>query len=119
MMVYLKYLKYGALAVAILGLLFVGWKGRAVLAERDALRTEMTAAAETVDRLEAALQLEQEAAAHAATARADAERALTRLRKDRASDPEAVEWGAAPVPTGEQERLCAALPGLEGCDGGG
>ena len=65
--------------------------------------------------LEDALDLEREAAALAAAERDEARRAIDAFRAGRRDDPEALEWASQPLPIGELDRLCIALPEMEGC----
>lgn len=108
-------------AVVVLGSLGAHYK--MILAKNERLKTERAAyaaAVETFREREATLQEtitnERVAAAAAAAERDEARRALDAFRAGREDDPEALEWAAAPVPVGELDRLCAALPEMEGCE---
>lgn len=91
--------------------------------ERDRLELERDAYQEAVDefqRTNAILQEDIELARRAANEviaeRDAARRALDEFRAGRENDPESQEWAAEPIPAGERERLCTALPKMEGCD---
>lgn len=111
----------GALAVVlVVGALGVHHK--LVLNERDRLRDENIALEANLETaranqriLEDALDLEREAAAVATAERDEARRAIDKFRAGRRDDPEALEWAAQPLPLGELERLCVALPEMDGC----
>jgi len=58
---------------------------------------------------------ERTAARQAGSDRADTQRHLDELREGRENDPDAQEWAATPLPQGEVQRLCLALPAMVGC----
>ena len=106
--------------VLVLGALGVHHK--LVLSERDRLRDENAALGFDLETaranqqvLEDALDLEREAAAVATAERDEARRAIDKFRAGRRDDPEAQEWASQPLPLGELERLCVALPEMDGC----
>ena len=92
-----------------------------LVGERDKLRVAeagyKTAVSNFIAReasLQEDLRLEREAAQVAVTERDNAREAVKLFRSSRV-DAESIEWAAQSVPVGEMERLCAALPELEGC----
>jgi hypothetical protein len=93
----------------------VGFHYRAVIAERDRLAADNAALKASAAELAASLETERDAARQAISDRADAQRKLDALRRGREADPEAQAWGAQPIPAGERQRLCHALPGAQGC----
>jgi hypothetical protein len=111
--------------LSIVGVLVVvgfGVHYKMLIGERDKLRVATTAyesAVEAFEAREASLQadlaLAQAAAAQALQDRREARRALDAFRAGREGDVEAMEWASQQLPIGEIERLCAALPDMEGC----
>ena len=83
--------------------------------ERNELRAENKELAADNRQLESDLALEKQAIIDARAERAATQKALDKLRKDRANDPEAQEWATEQLPPGEILRLCEALPEMEGC----
>lgn len=108
------------LGLAIVGL---GIHYKLLVGERDKLRVAeegyKVAVAAFVKReatLQEDLRLANEAVVIVAAER-DAQRAtLDQFRAGRDSDPESQAWSALPIPIGELERLCLALPEMDGCE---
>ena len=109
-----------AKAIIAVVVLLIGGGGvlwfKSVLNERTELRAAVVTFKANELRLKESLQSERLAATQAVSDRADAQRALDTLREGREGDIESQEWAATPIPTGEIDRLCAALPGMEGCE---
>jgi len=109
-----------AKAIIAVVVLLIGGGGvlwfKSVLNERNQLRADVIVFERNETRLKESLQSERLAATQAVSDRADAQRALDTLREGREGDIESQEWAATPIPTGEIDRLCAALPGMEGCE---
>ncbi len=61
------------------------------------------------------LRISDEAAAIAVAERTEARRTLDVFMAGREDDPESLEWAQQAIPIGELERLCQALPEMEGC----
>jgi hypothetical protein len=100
----------------VLALVFgLAYHYRSVIAQRAELITQNVQLSLQVSTLEVALADERAAVEVVTRQRQAAREALEDLRRGRAGDPEAQEWGAQPIPPGEQARLCAAMPWLEGC----
>lgn len=91
------------------------WRYNHVVNERDQLLLDVKVYEANEQILKDALALERDAAAVAMQERNDTQAALDKLRKGREDDPEAVQWGAEVIPAGEINRLCMALPEMEGC----
>jgi len=89
---------------------------KSVLNERNQLRADVIVFERNEQRLKESLQSERLAATQAVSDRADAQRALDTLREGRENDVESQVWAAESIPAGEMLRLCAALPGMKGCD---
>ncbi len=109
-----------AKAIIAVVVLLIGGGGvlwfKSVLNERNQLRADVIVFERNEQRLKDSLESERLAATQAVTDRADAQRALDNLRESREGDIESQEWAATSLPAGEMLRLCAALPGMEGCD---
>ena len=91
------------------------WRYKAVIAERDQLRADVIIYQANESRLKQSIEDERTAAAQAITDRAETQRRLDTLRRGRETDREAQEWASIPIPTGERQRLCEALPQAKGC----
>jgi len=89
---------------------------KSVINERNQLRADVIVYERNEQRLKDSLESERLAAASAVIDRAKAQQALDQLREGREADVESQEWAAKSLPAGEMLRLCAALPGMEGCD---
>ena len=108
-----------AVAVAVLA---VGVHYKLVIGERDKLRVATVGyelAMETFRAREITLRedlrISDEAAAIAVAERTEARRTLDVFMAGREDDPESMEWAQQAIPIGELERLCQALPEMEGC----
>ena len=86
-----------------------------VIAERNQLRADVVIYQENEAKLEQTIEDERTAARQAVSDRAETQRALDKLRRGRENDVESQEWAATPIPDGERQRLCEALPGAKGC----
>ena len=107
------------LGIVILGL---GVHYKMLVGERDKLRVATVGyelAVDTFRAREATLQedlrIERTAAAIAVAERTEARRTLDVFMAGREDDPESMEWAQQAIPIGELERLCQALPEMEGC----
>ena len=87
-----------------------------VFAERNQLRADVIVFERNEKILKDSLESERVAASQAVSDRAEIQRALDQLREGREGDIESQEWAATPLPAGEMLRLCAALPGMKGCE---
>ena len=111
----------GAAAVAlILSAMVV--HHRLIVGERNELRQANTVLEISLDIarqnqgvLRDALANERRAFTAAVQERDAARQTLDRFREARRDDPGATHWAAQPIPDGEQERLCQALPSMAGC----
>lgn len=88
---------------------------KSVLNERNQLRADVIVFERNEKRLKDSLESERLAASTAVIDRAKTQQALDNLRESREGDIESQEWAATSLPAGEILRLCAALPGMEGC----
>lgn len=108
-----------AKAIIVVVVLLMGGGGvlwfKSVLNERNQLRADVIVYERNETRLKQTIEDERHAAKQAVSDRADAQRALDKLREGREGDVESQEWAATPVPYGEVRRLCEALPGMKGC----
>ena len=118
----LKKPKTVAMIAAVVAILAFGVHYNMLVGERDKLRVAEVgyrrAVAAFVER-EAILREDARIAAEA-TIKLTEQRnanisALDALRSLRQMDEEGRTWGTQPIPLGEVERLCTALPELEGC----
>ena len=91
------------------------WRYKSIIAERDQLRADVIIYQANESRLKQSIEDERTAAAQAITDRAEIQRRLDRLREGRENDVEAQEWAVIPIPAGERQRLCEALPQARGC----
>lgn len=107
-------------AIIAVVILLIGGGGvlwfKSVLNERTQLRADVIVFERNETRLKESLESERLAATQAVSDRADAQRALDTLRESREGDIESQEWAARSLPAGEIFRLCAALPGMKGCE---
>lgn len=108
--------------VAVLILVGFGIHYKMLVGERDKLRVAQVGyelAVDTFRAREAAmredLRIERTAAAIAVAERTEARRTLDVFIAGRKDDPESMEWAQQAIPIGELERLCQALPEMEGC----
>ena len=105
--------------VILLAIVLLGggaaWRYKAVITERDMLRADVIVFEANEKKLKRSLEDERTATAQAVSDRAATQRRLDGLRKAREDDPEAQEWAIIPIPAGERQRLCEALPGAAGC----
>lgn len=107
---------------AIVAILALAVHYKMLVSERDKLRTAQVGyelAVDTFRAREATLQedlrIERTAAAIAVAERTEARRTLDVFMAGREDDPESMEWAQQAIPIGELERLCQALPEMEGC----
>jgi len=109
-----------AKAIIAVVILLIGGGGvlwfKSVINERNQLRADVIVYKANQQRLKDSLESERLAASIAVIDRAKTQQALDNLREGREGDVESQEWAATPLPAGEMLRLCAALPGMEGCD---
>ena len=109
-----------AKAIIAVVVLLIGGGGvlwfKSVLNERNQLRADVIVFERNEQRLKDSLESERLAASTAVIDRAKAQQALDQLRESREGDVESQEWAATSLPAGEQLRLCAALPGMKGCE---
>ena len=108
--------------VAVLILAGFGIHYKMLVGERDKLRTAQVGFELAVDNFRAReatlkedLRISDEAAAIAVAERTEARRTLDVFMAGREDDPESMEWAQQAIPIGELERLCQALPEMEGC----
>lgn len=94
-----------------------------LVSERDKLRiaeagyeNAVSAFREREAALQANIDREREAAIVSAAERDQARHTLSEFLNARQGDAEALEWAPKPLPAGEINRLCAALPEMEGCE---
>ncbi len=109
-----------AKAIIAVVILLIGGGGvlwfKSVLNERNQLRADVIVYERNEVVFKQTIEDERHAAKQAVSDRADAQRALDRLREGREGDVESQEWAATPLPYGEVQRLCEALPGMKGCE---
>ncbi len=115
-----KTILFIVIGIAIAGF---GVHYKLLVGERDKLRVAQVGYELAVDNFRAReatlqedLRLERKAAEIAVTERAEARRALDIFLAGREDDPESMEWAKQTIPIGELERLCQALPEMEGCE---
>ena len=108
--------------VAVLVLVGFGIHYKMLVGERDKLRVATAGYELAVDNFRAReatlredLRISDEAAAIAVAERTEARRTLDVFMAGREDDPESLEWAQQAIPIGELERLCQALPEMEGC----
>jgi len=94
------------------GVLYV----KSVINERNQLRADVIVYQANQQRLRDSLESERLAASTAVIDRAKTQQALEALREGREADVESQVWAAKSLPAGEMIRLCAALPGMKGCE---
>ncbi len=113
-----------AVLLIVLALLMVGFgvHYKLIVGERDKLRVAQVGYELAVDNFRAReatlqedLRIERTAAAIAVAERTEARRTLDVFMAGREDDPESMEWAQQAIPIGELERLCQALPEMEGC----
>lgn len=121
-MAFLSSFKLAIGGTVLMMLLGAGVHYRIVLNQRDDLRIEkisfqitITRAAESIAAYEANAILQREATATAIADRNAAAAAVRTLREGRNDDAESMVWGAQLIPQDERDRLCVALPEMEGC----
>ena len=106
--------------IILLVMLVIGgggiWHYKNVIAERDQLRADVIVFEANEKKFLQTIEDERTAARQAVTDRADTQRRLDELREGRENDPDAQEWAATPLPQGEVQRLCLALPTMKGCE---
>lgn len=107
-------------AIIAVVVLLIGGGGvlwfKSVINERNQLRADVIVYAANETKFKQTIEDERVAAKQAISDRADTQRALDRLREGRENDIESQEWAATELPYGEISRLCAALPGMRGCE---
>ncbi len=111
-----KTILFGAVGVLLFGLhykLLVGERDKLRVAEAGYKRA-VTAFVAREETLQDDLRLEREAAQSAVNERDAARIAIDVFRSARTDTP-SLQWAAQSVPVAEIERLCAALPDMEGC----
>jgi ABC-type iron transport system FetAB ATPase subunit len=91
------------------------WHYKSIIAERNQLRADVIVFEANEKKFKQTIEDERTAARQAVSDRADTQRALDELREGREDDPDAQEWAATPLPNGEIQRLCIALPTMVGC----
>jgi Mg/Co/Ni transporter MgtE len=93
------------------------WHYRHTLEKNTRLVIQVLQLQADKDALVRQVEDEKRAAAIAAAERAAAQRALNRLREERAADldPEYLEWSRQRIPPSERARVCAAT-GAVGCE---
>ncbi len=108
--------------VGVLAVLAFGAHYRMLTGERDKLRVAQVGYELAVENFRAReailkedLRISDEAAAIAVAERTEARRTLDVFMAGREDDPESMEWAQQTIPIGELERLCQALPEMEGC----
>lgn len=108
--------------VGVLAIIAFGIHYKLLTGERDKLRVAQTGYELAVDNFRAReatlqedLRIERTAAAIAVAERTEARRTLETFLAGREDDPESMEWAQQAIPIGELERLCVALPEMEGC----
>lgn len=107
---------------ATVAILAFGVHYKLLVGERDKLRVAeegykraVTAFVQREETLQEDIRNEREAAATAVAERNAARRSVEVFRAGRESDPESLQWASQPMPVGEVERLCVALPEMDGC----
>ncbi len=107
-------------AIIAVVILLIGGGGvlwfKSVINERNQLRADVIVYEANETKFKQTIEDERLAASQAVSDRADAQRALDQLREGRENDIESQEWAATALPYGEISRLCAALPGMKGCE---
>lgn len=83
--------------------------------ERDAFESAYNIARENIERMTEDARIAEEATRQAIAEREAARAALDEFRRGRENDAESQVWGAQLIPLGELERMCIALPELDGC----
>ena len=83
--------------------------------EKAAISSALKVAQDLARDKDTALKNERKAVVITTQERDAARRALDVFRAGRENDTEAQAWAAQPVPPGEQNRYCEALPEMEGC----
>ena len=113
-----KALGGGLVALALVGFaLHYSWlrSQRAAAEQRTIELTQMVRRAEhSARQLTEELHAERQAAAEGRAERDAARAALVSFRRAR-TDEASREWAARRIPDEERRRLCAALPGTDGC----
>lgn len=83
--------------------------------ERDAFENAYNIAATNIAKLAEDQRIAEAATRQAIADREAARAALDAFRRGRESDPESAAWGAQLIPLNELERMCVALPEMDGC----
>ena len=83
--------------------------------EKSALSSALKIAQDIARDKDTALKNEREAVVITTQERDAARQAFDLFRAGRENDTESQAWAAQPVPVGEQNRYCAALPEMAGC----
>ena len=83
--------------------------------ERDAIQAAYNIAVENIEKMAEDARIAEEATRQAIAEREAARAALDEFRRGRENDAEAAAWGAQLIPLGELERMCVALPEMDGC----
>ena len=110
-----------AIILAVLAILAFGFHYKLLVGERDKLRIieqELIDVADAFKLREATFEEDlrrERFAAGVAVAERDEARLSVETFRDSRDDPESLEWASEQIPTGELERLCIALPEMEGC----
>lgn len=108
--------------VAIVIIAGFGIHYKMIVGERDKLRVAQVGYGLAIDAFRAReatlqedLRISDEAAVIAVAERTEARRTLNTFLAGRENDPESMQWAQQSIPIGELERLCQALPEMEGC----
>lgn len=112
-----------AIIVASLAILMFGIHYKLLVGERDKLRVAEAGYRRAVvafvvreEQLREDARIAAEATIKLTEQRNANISALDALRSLRQMDEEGRTWGTQPIPLGEIERLCTALPEMEGCE---
>lgn len=111
----------GFVALAIIGTAlagqytYMGHKVRRLETEKAAIQHALDTTADALRQKAADLASEKRASRDVLRERDAARSALDEFQHGRQDDPEALDWAAQPVPQGERERMCKAIPELQGC----
>ena len=83
--------------------------------ERDAFQSAYNIAQDNIAKLAEDARIAEAATRQAIADREAARAALDEFRRGREADPESAAWGAQLIPLNELERMCVALPEMDGC----